>query len=373
MKPRTLMVSLLLSAALLFCSVFASGGADDPLISLHYLQTVFAPRAEQAMGARADTSGASIYSGALSQWQAASAGAASAGFGNAADTARGWMESRYKQDDALNASMGSQLLLLAGAGNVRFSSGAVIDVTLGSEVGTGSSLVPMHRYLVAENTNAQFTVTSRTAVVSCRGAFRSTPSDGIDYNAIASALKALSLFKGTDLGYGQGFELEAQPTRIQALIMLIRLLGEESAALASDAPNPFSDVPGWAERYTAYAYEKGYTNGVGGGLFAPNREATSAMYVEFLLRALGYSSTAQTDLSTAADRAVSAGVISAGEKALLESGPFLRADVAYLSWYALELPLADSRTTLCRKLEDANVFTEADYLGAKAQVPSQRL
>ena len=42
----------------------------------------------------------------------------------------------------------------------------------------------------------------------------------------------MHLFQGSYTGYGQGFDLEAAPTRLQALIMFIRVLGEESEALA---------------------------------------------------------------------------------------------------------------------------------------------
>lgn len=54
----------------------------------------------------------------------------------------------------------------------------------------------------------------------------------------ADRLHALGLFQGT----GSGYELEKVPTRMQGLIMLIRLLGEEQAALACEDVCPFRDV-----------------------------------------------------------------------------------------------------------------------------------
>lgn len=60
------------------------------------------------------------------------------------------------------------------------------------------------------------------------------------------------------------------------------------------------------------------------------------MYTEFLLRALRYSSTAQSDISNAPERAHFAGVLTAGEVSALRASAFLRADVVYLSYYALE-------------------------------------
>ena len=57
--------------------------------------------------------------------------------------------------------------------------------------------------------------------------------------------------------------------------------------------------------------------------------ASAEMYTEFLLRALRYSSTAQSDISNAPERAYFAGVLTAGEVSALRASAFLRADVVY--------------------------------------------
>ena len=159
--------------------------------------------------------------------------------------------------------------------------------------------------------------------------------------------------------------------------MLIRMLGEETAALACTASQPFIDVPDWCAPYVAYAYERGYSNGVGTdslgySYFGTQQTASAAMYVEFMLRALGYSSTATTNISDALDRAVTAGVLTAGERTALQSSDFLRADVAYLSYYALSVRTSGG-AALSRKLIDAGVFTDADYRAAQAMVTTGRL
>ncbi len=267
-------------------------------------------------------------------------------------------------------------MALAGGVAAQFSSGAVVDATDGTELVSGGELQTLHRYLVAEDTTVLFTVFSRTAVVDYCGDYHFALSNATpDYNAMASALKMLSLFRGTDTGYGEGFDLELAPTRIQALVMLIRLLGEEDAALACVSPAPFKDIKAdyWGRPYVAYAYEMGYTNGVEDNKFAPDRPASAGMYVEFVLRALGYSDTTQTDISSSASRALGAGVITSGEKAVLEANDFLRADVVYLSWYALGVPVAHNMQPLYQKLENAGVFTASAYQNARALVTSARL
>ena len=270
-----------------------------------------------------------------------------------------------------------QVIPLAGELTVSFSAGTVVDVTDGRELTSGSAIPINHRCLVAEDTTALFTCTSKTAVLSYCGSYHFALSDKPDRNAMAEALQSLSLFRGTGSGIGSGYELEKTPTRAEALIMLIRMLGEEKAALACTASQPFIDVPDWCAPYVAYAYERGYSNGVGTdslghSYFGTQQTASAAMYVEFMLRALGYSSTATTNISDALDRAVTAGVLTAGERTALQSSDFLRADVAYLSYYALSARTSGG-AALSRKLIDAGVFTDADYRAAQALVKTARI
>lgn len=373
MKKRAVLLSVLLAVALLLGYASAAGGdAGDPLVSLEYLRSVFLPKAEAAAQEKLDASGKTVYEAAEAKWRAAFAGAETAVGSERADA---WTEARLKQGDVLSGLTGMQVTVLAGEVLAQFSSGTVIDVTDGVELTSGAALTARHRCMVAEDTVALFTVSSRTAVVDYCGDYHFTFSSSPDYSAMASALKALSLFKGTNTGYGGGFDLEATPTRIQALIMLIRLLGEEDEALACASPAPFTDIAAdyWGRPYIAYASQKGYTNGVEDNKFAPDRAASEGMYVEFILRALGYSDTTQTDISTAADRALSAGVLTAGECAALRANGFLRADVAYLSWYALGAPLPGGELTLHERLEAAGVFPAEAYERAGALVTSARL
>jgi hypothetical protein len=154
--------------------------------------------------------------------------------------------------------------------------------------------------------------------------------------------------------------------------MFIRLLGEESQALACTASHPFTDVPAWLDRYVAWAYTKGYTNGVSATLFAPSGELLPQAYEEFLLRAMGYSVAGGEDFMTSLDRAVSYGLLTASERTLL-TGTFLRAQVAYVSYYALDGALNGSRESLGQRLVSAGVFTQDQLAQAKALVTSARL
>ena len=339
-------ISILLPLCLLVIAavwVSAAGDAGDPLASLSYLNGVFTNKVDSAVDSRLDNAGN------LSQ-------------GGGSGTAASWVETRLKRDDILQAVTGDSVLLLAGNAEVSYSSGAVVDVTEGTVLPSGGSLAARHRYLVAEDTAANVVVTSKTAVVDWQGASTFHLSTATDYNAMAAALKALHLFQGSYTGYGQGFDLEAAPTRLQALIMFIRVLGEESEALAWNGICPFNDVqPGTnGAKYVGYAYEKGYTNGYSATEFRPSSPVNARQYTEFVLRALGYSSAANTDLSDALARAQSAGLLTEEEAAMLQRDPFLRAELVYISYYALEVPVPGTGWTLAQRLMDKGVFTQLE-------------
>lgn len=360
-KKRFLLpaLCLLIPLALMVSALAAGGDLSDPLASLSYLTGIFTDTVNKRVDEKLNASDQALLSGNLEAVSGSSAAT--------------WTETRLKEGDVLTGSTGTSVLVLAGGARVTFS-GAVVDVTTGTAVTSGSALTVNHRYLVAENTTADFTVTSKTAVVDYQGPYAFRYSNATDYNAIAAALKTLNLFKGSFTGYGEGYDLEVAPTRLQALIMFIRVLGEEDAALAYTGPMPFTDVAAGSqsEKYVGYAYSKGYTNGYSATTFRPSQTVTAGQYMEFMLRALGYSSAANTDLSGTLDNAYANGVITSGELAALQSGTFLRADLVYVSYYALDATMAGTGITLRGTLMNKGTFTSAQVSAAAALVPGVR-
>ena len=366
-------LGILCAALMLFVlagfALAVGGEAGDPLISLNFLNNDFLAQTEKKIDAGIQADDNALLTDATSRWNGAVASAQAVVNASYVPT---WTEARVKQGDILSGFTGLQVLPLTGELRVNFDSGAVVDVTDGTEVPSGSMLKSKHRYLVAEETTAVFTAVSKTAVINYCGTYHFHLSETPYYNAMARALKSLSLFRGTTTAYGEGFDLENVPNRIESLIMLIRMLGEEEAALACTAPHPFIDVPSWCEPYVAYAYEKGYSNGVGADIFGTYMESVPVIYVEFMLRALGLSSTATTDISDALVRAHAAGVLTAGECTHLETTKFLRSDVVYLSYYALQAE-GNSMLPLYRSLAERGVFTLADYTAAQNLVGTDRI
>lgn len=184
---------------------------------------------------------------------------------------------------------------------------------------------------------------------------------GRDSAAHADHLASLHLFRGT----ANGYNLDGVPTRLQGLIMLIRLLGLEEEALACEDPNPFADVTGTGDRYAAYAYANGLTKGTGAATFDPSRMLSASNYVTFLLRALGYG---DGDFTPGKSLEFASGVslMSAGAASALSGASMDRGDLADLSYAALTCKLKDGSRTLAEKLRDEGVFSAGE--GAAAGV-----
>lgn len=195
------------------------------------------------------------------------------------------------------------------------------------------------------------------ALVLSTGAFA---ANGSQTGENADRLHALGLFQGT----GSGYALDKTATRLQGLIMLIRLLGEEDQALSCQDPCPFRDVAaGNPSRYTAYAYRMGYTTGTSATTFSPGGTMNFKGYVTFLLRALGYDDRAG-DFTYAAclDKAAELGMTDAASAAAIggTAPTFYRADLVDLSLAALTVKMKGQSATLAETLVKKGVFTRAE-------------
>lgn len=179
----------------------------------------------------------------------------------------------------------------------------------------------------------------------------------------AVKLKEIGVFKGTS----SGFELSREPTRLEGLIMLIRLLGKEADALAADtSTSVYSDVPPWAVAYTNYAYTTGLTSGIGNNKFGSDQKLDARSYVTFILRALGYDDK-KGDFAwkDAVFAAQSIGLFKNPMQLELNNYTFLRAHVAELSYSALGMKLKDEEYTLIEKHVNENIIDRlnAEKLG----------
>lgn len=180
---------------------------------------------------------------------------------------------------------------------------------------------------------------------------------------IAAGLKKLTLFKGVS---DTDFALERVPSRIEALVIMLRLMGKEAEILAGEYKHPFSDVPAWADKYVGYAFENKLTNGISATKFGVGN-ATDTQFITFVLRAMNYSD-ANGDFAwdNPYELAEKLGILTC---AVTKGAGFLRADCVTVSFNALFAKLKDSTKTLADKLIDDKVFTTTDYKAAVGAVP----
>lgn len=380
MKKRVIAVVAASAVTLCTAVTIAVGGtAGDPMLSKSYIDGAYTvqtiSKAEEKITLRHDT----LYQSAEETLKAKNDDYLTRGGLVTGDGTyqAAFSDLRVKEGDTVRIETGSGFLLLAGDVELSCTGNKTIDLSNGWEKGNGA-LTAGRRYLVVEDTVAVLTVTSPTAVLSLEGYYTLTESSATDYNALADGLKALGLFKGSDTGYGFGYDLEAKPTRIQALIMFLRLIGEEQAALSTTATCPFTDVPAWCQPYVAYAYEQGLTKGVDDAamLFGTADYVTAGQYVTFILRALGYQDSGDTPdftWDTALQRGMDLGILTAGEYKMLMEEPFLRAQVAYLSYFALEHTYKDRAETLQTQLTTSGVLDAADVAAVRGGIDVSRL
>ncbi len=175
----------------------------------------------------------------------------------------------------------------------------------------------------------------------------------------ADTLYTLGLFQGTGLGDNGRpiYSLDRAPNRQEAVTMLVRLLGREDEALSGTWSTPFTDLDEWAKPYVGYAYENGLTTGTGAASFSGNRPASAAMYLTFVLRALGYASGQDFEWATAWTLSDALGLTSGQYKAD-NNIQFKRADVALVSKAALTAKLKSSEKTLLDSLVARGAVTE---------------
>ena len=177
----------------------------------------------------------------------------------------------------------------------------------------------------------------------------------------AAVPRTLGLFRGVSENH---LELDRAPTRVEALVMLIRLLGQEDEALAAKHTHPFTDVPAWADDYVGYAYATGLTKGSSPAHFGAG-EASAANYLTFVLRALGYSD-ADGDFpwDDPFVLAKSVGILPED----IDLWHFWRADVCAVSYAALTAKYKASDATLADKLIADGAFS-GETFGAAYRGP----
>lgn len=309
------LVAVLCSGALLVsmaCGVYALAG-DDSLISLSYITDVFKPDVLKQGKEEIESVLGKTYQDAKEdlenvQKELMKATTGSEGLYSADLSAR-----VFSAGDIITMKTGAGMVLYDGSARISHD-GALIDVTDGVEVASGTELVGGHRYLVGEDTIADLMVLSGAARLGVQSAYEQEKGKedaipfydvGIDdwyYDAVAYVYNA-GIFTGVS-------DTQFQPhlTMDRAMLMtgFYRLAGSPERELeAADAV--YSDVPesAWYYKFVRWAATQEITAGIGDNKFGPavqlTREQVVTLLYSFATRYLGQTLDGRTDVTGYSD------------------------------------------------------------------------
>lgn len=366
-KILTAASAILLASGTVAFALYGAGSQQDPLISLSYASDTYVNEVLKQVETQAktelDTAQSSlnnklseISSDEALEQKLVTQTAAALGLNT---STRASLTNSFSNGTKLQLAKTTEICLTSGSANI--ASGELINVTTGQIVSTGSVLVRNQLYL-SPSANNVVELTS-PAKVDISGNYTeisgTAPSYTAQYTMYADALNDLGLFSGSTNGYN----LERSSTRTEGLVMLLRLLGEENRALNYKGSHPFTDVPSWADRYVAYAYEKGYTSGVSENLFGSQKTLTLNDYMTFLLRALEYNDkNGDFTWANSADAAIDAGILSQSEvQAIKDRNIFYRDDLVYTSYKVLFANCKNETFKLSDKLISSGIFTQTEF------------
>lgn len=182
----------------------------------------------------------------------------------------------------------------------------------------------------------------------------------------ADALYELGLFSGTgtDASGKPIYDLDRAPTRQEAIVMLVRLLGKVDEATNGSWKMPFTDVSDWAKPYVGYAYTNGLAFGVSETAFGSGDIVSASQYLTFALRALGYESGTDFQWDKAWELSDKIGMTSGEYNG---TSNFLRGDVAIVSYNTLHTNKKGTTTPLVdtlSKQSNQNLYSKENLQGA---------
>ena len=182
------------------------------------------------------------------------------------------------------------------------------------------------------------------------------PREEIPIDTGAEGMARLGILKGTE----EGYELEREVTRAEALTFIWRTTGVAFTDIGADLP--FEDVRGhWAQDTILKFYINGFINGTSETTFEPQRTVTGKEFVKILLSVMGYEG---VTIENAFEKAGESELITNNftETVVHENYPLLRSDVTRLCRSALLSKCPDG-VMLYKKLIERGLYTRDDFEG----------
>ena len=286
MKRYVRALAAALTVALLAGGAYALSSGDS-LITLSYLRDTFLPKAVEAGEETAEKALRGTYDQAKEQLDAAEGGTSGQDGGLYSATLQ---QREWSDGETIALSTGGGFLMAQGSASVGHD-GAVIDVTDGTEIPSGSALVSGHRYLVGEGTRAQITILSGCAGLGVQGNYTVVPGRE-DPTPFYDVSRTDWYYESVNYAYSSGlfsgleehrFGANAPMTRAMLMTVLYRLAGAPQDELSA-ADVVLSDVPEdiWYAPYVKWGVSQNIASGTGDGGFTPDGQVTREQLVVLL-------------------------------------------------------------------------------------------
>ena len=179
----------------------------------------------------------------------------------------------------------------------------------------------------------------------------------LEEDATAQGLVKLGILKGT----GEGLELERNITRAEAVALIFRVHYENIGAIGMPSPE-FTDLDNhWAYKEVTAAKKMGIVEGVGGGMFEPDRIVTGREFAKMLMSTLGYK---DITIENVYEKALDAQLLTNNftKAVVVENMTLLRSDAARILWGVFLAKTPDG-VMYKDKLVQYGKFTNEDYIG----------
>jgi len=305
-------VTALFALTFLLClssAAAAPGSASDPLATKSYAEGTFASSAVSSGSDKADAALGGVYDSAAAALKSGyDAYAASAG----TPAKAGYTFLDMPSGGAVKLGTGASFFLTSGGARVTVASGAVVNVSDGTEVASGTQLAKDTRYFCTESTSASFAATEPSAA-GVEGAY--APSGGVGAAMTAySDVTVSSWFYGaasyarSRALYPDSADAAFRPGEATGRAAIVYALWKAAGSPAASASAPFDDLTeSWSFAPVAWAAENGIVEGYGGRLFGPSdtvsREQIAAIMYRYA-KAVGRSVSQANDLSGYSDASV---------------------------------------------------------------------
>ncbi len=175
------------------------------------------------------------------------------------------------------------------------------------------------------------------------------------YDISADRLYKYGLFKGGE----EGYDLESESDRVQAAVMIVRLLGAEEDVLQNTYSHPYTDVPKWASNYVGYLFQNDIILTTEKDKFGSSEKISASDYTSGVLSALGYHNVTAGDKTEAVYRAATRSeLLTKNEVELIKETEFNRGTMVFIAEKALNTKLKGEKVTLFEKLDEAKIIKD---------------